>query len=42
MSSVAAENVEVNGRVDEGIPPSVYGLRHENYDLYYTVRSTVY
>jgi hypothetical protein len=34
MSSVAAENGEVNGRVDEGIATSIPELRYENYHLY--------
>jgi hypothetical protein len=36
MSSVAAENGELNGRVDEAMTTSVLGLRYENYHLYYS------
>ena len=45
MCSVAAENAEMDGRVDEGMTTSVFGLRYENYHLYYTdaeVRNIVY
>ena len=42
VSSLAAENGEVNGRVDEGKPTSVLGLRYENYCLYYTDIEIIY